>query len=282
MIVKTRGPRVVALAAAVLLLAAGCSSTPAGSATAPSAAGGSAAQTAAPTDTPEPSTISAPTEQSPKASSKDSSGQAEQSPAETSEEPVDQTFPEQTVDTESPDALAVLAAINEALLTPQDIGNGFVQGTYSAPDPSDTGSTLPCGQVNTSVAFPNALRTGTTLTLGQSAQFQQAVSYFLDDETASAAFSYAVAGISCTDAKVGGTTATVSEPQDVTADTGGDTAIAWTVKIGTDSAVLIAVLTGSTTVGYTFAVSGNSDVATLPNPVEVVALATQKLIAAGL
>lgn len=281
---KTRGPRAAALAAAMVLLAASCSSTPAGTATAraPSAATGSPAQTEAPSEIPEPSTISAPTAEGTEKSAENSSEQSEAARSETSGKPVAETFPEQTVDTESPNALAVLAKIDKALLTPQDLGSGFVQGTYAAPDPSDTGSTLPCGQVNTSVAFPNALRTGTVLTLGQSAQVQQAVSYFLDEETASAAFSYAVAGISCTDANVGGTAATVSEPQDVTADVGGGTAIAWTVQIGTDSAVLIAVLRGSTSVGYTFAVPGNSDVNTLPNPVEVVALATQKLIAAGL
>ena len=56
-----------------------------------------------------------------------------------------------------------------------DLGAGFVATKYTAPDPKDTSTKLPCGQPTANVQYPIALRTGTILPKGNSAQSEESV-----------------------------------------------------------------------------------------------------------
>ncbi|AZI59012.1 hypothetical protein EH165_13505 [Nakamurella antarctica] len=140
---------------------------------------------------------------------------------------------------------------------------------------------MPCGQPATFLQFPNVLRAGTNVVLGQSVQFQEAVNLYVDAATASAAYDYAVAGLACGDGKIGSTAVTISEPEDVTATVGGDSATTWTVGIEGETGVLVSVLSGPLIINFTFIAAAGADSSALPDPLELAKAATAKLIAAG-
>lgn len=200
----------------------------------------------------------------------------------TDESTTDDSFPPMTVDTGSAESLAVTEKINAALLTAKDVGEGFAKGDYTPSDPTATTATLPCGQTSTAVMFPNALRTGTTLTKGNTAQLEQAVNMFLDSKTAAEAYDYAVEGLSCSEGDVGGTKVAITDEGDVSSQVGAERAQAWTAKIGNDQGVLVAVNDGDLSLGFTFVIAGGADSSSLPNPLDLVATAVKKLQDAGL
>jgi len=283
---RTLALRSAALVAAAGLILAGCSDKGGTAAPVPTSSVNSPSVTAS-TSSPElPTTeVSSPEEttevETPPVDTTESSETTAQDTADsTSANPT--SFPEMTVDTGSADSLAVTEKINKALLTPTEVGKGFTETTYTPSDPTDTTATLPCGQVSTAVMFPNALRTGTTLTKGNTAQLEQAVNMFLDSKTAAEAYDYAVAGLSCSEGDVGGTKVAITDGGDVSADVGAERAQAWTATIGKDQAVLVAVNDGDLSLGFTFVLAGGADSSTLPNPLELVAKAVKKLQDAGL
>ena len=190
-----------------------------------------------------------------------------------------------TVDTTDAEAVKALGVMNAALLTPVEVGTGFVKGSYTPPNPTDTSVKLPCGGVSTAVLFPNALRTGTNMTKGNSLQFQESVSLFTDTKTAVAAFAAGAAGVSCAKGSIGGTPVTFTTGQDVTAEVGGDRAMAWAVVVDpsgeADKGVLIAVTSGSMTAGYTFVAAAGFDSSKEATPISLAKKATAKLIRAG-
>ncbi len=187
------------------------------------------------------------------------------------------SLPEITVQTTSAEARRIVSAVNAILLTPAELGKGFTKRTYTPPDPKDTSARLPCGQVNTAAQFPNALRTGTEIVKGNSVQFDEAVSVYLDTKTATSAFAAAVAGVSCNNGKIGTTPVTVISARDVTAEVGGDQARAWKLGLGPDSVVLVGVRTGLISVGFTFIVAASADTSVLPNPLDIAKVATERL-----
>ncbi len=191
-------------------------------------------------------------------------------------------LPAITVDTTNANALKALEVMNSALLTPAEVGAGFVKGPYTPPDPKDTSVKLPCGGTSTAALFPNALRTGTNMTKNQTLQFQESVSLLTDTKSAAGAYAAGVAGVSCAKGSIDGTPVTFSKGQDVTAQVGGDSAMTWSVVIGNDSGVLVAVRSGSLTAGYTFIAAGGADTAGEASPLSLARKATTKLTAAGL
>ena len=172
--------------------------------------------------------------------------------------------------------------MNSALLTPAEVGTGFVKGPYTPPDPKDTSVSLPCGGTSTAALFPNALRTGTNMTKNKSLQFQESVSLFTDAKTAGRAYDTAVAGLSCAKGSIEGTPVTITKGEDVTAQVGGDRATTWNVVIGSEgSGVLVAVTSGSMTAGYTFIAAAGVSSAGDASPLSIAKKATTKLIDAG-
>lgn len=197
----------------------------------------------------------------------------------TDDGPVD--FPEMTVDLADPYAVEAAQVINDALLTPKDAGKGFVKGNFVPADPTNHDAVLPCGQPSTAAMFPNGLRLGTQIGLPDTAQLEQTVNLFLDEETAKAAFAWSADGLNCNTGDLNGTAIEITDEGDVTADVGGDEAHAWTAVIGGQNGVVIGVRRGHMTLGFTFIVAAGADGSALPNPVELAALGMEKLAAAG-
>jgi len=228
-----------------------------------------------PTTTPEPST---PDQSTTDPSTTETSAPESSTDADPSEPA---TFPEMTIDPSEPDAVEALKVLESAVLTPEDAGEDFVAGTFTPGDPDDHDSVLPCGQPTTTAMFPNGLRTGSQLVLPDSAQLEQSVNLFLDEETAQAAFEWAAEGLNCSTGDLGGTPIEITDEGDVTADVGGDQAHAWTAVIGDQTGVIIGVRKGHLTLGFTFVLLAGVDGSTLPNPVDLAAAGVQKLEDAG-
>lgn len=291
---KSFSTRSVVLTLVAGLLFAGCSETP-GTATPPVTSPTSPTSVSGPVsssaptseDVPEstselpspPETTTADTT-TPESSVADTStgetGTSETGTAETN------TFPEITVNTTDQDAVNALTTMEKGLLTAEELGNGFAKGNYTPADPTDTTGKLPCGQVSTSVMFPNALRTGTTLGKGNEALMEETLNLFLDDTTAAAAYEYALEGLNCAEGKVGDVVVQIENAGDVSKEIGVEAANAWTAAIGSDTAVLIAFKRGSLTAGFTFVVAEGVDSSTLPNPIDLATAVVKKLNDAGL
>lgn len=188
-------------------------------------------------------------------------------------------LPVATVNTTDADAVKALSAMNAALLTAPEVGTGF---TKSPPVAQDTNQKLPCGGSSASALYPNALRAELIAAKGDSVQFQESLRLDLDAATSIKAFDTTVAGLNCSKGSIAGTPVTIGAPHDVTASVGGSKAVAWEVTIAGASGVLVAVHSGSTSIGYTFLVATGTDAATLPNPLTVAKKATAKVIAGGL
>lgn len=281
--------RIAALTVAAGLVLAGCSSETAGTAAPPAGASGpgqssAAAVTPAPTSAvassaPAVSTpdLTTPAITTPDVTTPDDTTPELTTPELTSSDGPTSSYPELTIDPDGEQAQAVIAEIQEYLLTPEEVGEGFTTIDYTPTDPRDTSLTQPCGQMSTAVVYPNAVRTGTSLVRGQEAQFDEVVNVFLDEDTATEAFAYAVEGLNCTDGMVGGNPVVITDAGDVTDQVGGDEAHAWTATLGDNHAVLMAVRSGALSLGFTFVVAGTVDTTTLPDPLEVVAAAVTKL-----
>jgi hypothetical protein len=186
-----------------------------------------------------------------------------------------------TVVTDDANAKKVLALMDAGLITPAEVGKGFVKQPFTPRDPSDHAAKMPCGQPSTAALFPNALRTGTDLVQGQNAEFEESVTLYLDAATAGQAFEADVAGVTCDKGDISGTPVTISKPQDVTAEIGGSKAVAWSIEAGGSRGVLVAVNSGSVTIGFTFLAAPNADTSKLPNTLDVAKKATAKLLATG-
>ena len=189
-------------------------------------------------------------------------------------------LPEATVNTPSADALKVLGLMNDALLTPAEVGTGFTKAQYVAPKPKDP-TKLPCGTLSAAALYPNALRTGATADQGQAAEFIESASLFLDAATAGKAFQANVDGVSCTKGDLNGATVEISQGQDVTSQVGGDKAGAWSITFEGYQGVLIAVTSGSLVLGFTFIADSSTDTSKLPNPLALAKAATEKMLATG-
>ncbi len=190
------------------------------------------------------------------------------------------TLPPVTVDTTSPNALRVLGKLNAAMMIPTEAGPGFVKTAYVVPSPTARNRKLFCGQVSTVVRFPNALRAGTTLTRPRIAQFQESVSLSKDVALAQRIHAANVQGLGCSKGLAGGKEVTIGPGKDVSAQVGQE-ATAWTIKVGTDTGVVIAARWQTVTFGFVFIAAAKVDTSTLPNPLDLAKKAVAKVAAAA-
>ena len=279
---------VIGVALALVTTACGSSSTTSSPSSSPSVAPSSAVAASPTAGAPAASApvASAPAATVPASSAPAASSPAASAPAATvpaSSAPAASapaaSAPATTVDTTSDDAVKVLGLMKKSLLTPKEVGTGFT----AADTPADNAATpTACGTKSVLALYPNVLRSGEVITSGETAQFQEQLSLFVDTETAQAAFKAQVAGITCSKGSISGTPVTFGALQDVTSQVGGEKAVAATVSFDGATGVLIAVGSGSTTVGYTFLAATGTDTSKLPNPLDLAKKATAKVLAAGL
>lgn len=171
------------------------------------------------------------------------------------------------------------ATLQRALLTPGDVGNGFVPGSYQPPDPSRPS---PCGKPSVAAQFPQALRLGTELDKGQSLQLIESLTVLPDVATAQAAYAAGVAGLSCRQARLdaGAPPVTIGAPRDVTAQVGGDKAMAWSLSAQGLKGSLVAVQSAEAVITFSFLALGSADTSTAPDPVAVAKTGVAKILAA--
>jgi hypothetical protein len=175
-------------------------------------------------------------------------------------------------------------ALKAALLTPGDVGGGFALGQYD--NTTDVG---PCNKPTMQSKYPKHTQFGTDLARGTSqddfADLEQVVTVFADASTAKSAYAVNTAELGCRKGTIDeqGTKVsfTISAPQDVTTDTGGDKATLWTLSAtGTFNVdvVLVAVQFEDSVVDLSFAAGPAAK--NLPDASAVAKKAIAKLAAA--
>jgi hypothetical protein len=170
--------------------------------------------------------------------------------------------------------------LDAALLTPEEVGAGFVAGTYT-----DTDDPPLCDENGTPLdqQFPPQVQGGTEIEQSDGiAALQEEITIYESDEVAAQAFAAGAAGLDCTDGTTNGTAVKIGPPQDVTAnvDTSGlGTTTAWEVTSDSFQGVLVVTVAHRVVLAISYAAAPDADTSSLPNPVDVQATAFAKALA---
>ena len=174
------------------------------------------------------------------------------------------------------------AELDDALLTRDDVGYGFRQGSYAPNDqrnPCD-----PPGTPSVDQRVPPQLSSGRTLDSGTvDAELVQSASIYHTPAEAARAFALAVKGVSCRHGTLSdGTAVTIAAGVDVTSqvnDSGVGTSTAWQLSNAQVRGVIVATLSGRVANACIFVAAANVDTSELPDPVAIAKLAFDKLLA---
>ncbi|KAA1417134.1 hypothetical protein F0U44_18380 [Nocardioides humilatus] len=171
--------------------------------------------------------------------------------------------------------------LDAALLTAEEVGAGFVLGTYT-----DTDDPPLCDPDGTPLdeQFPPQVTGGVELDHSDGiAAIQEELAIYESDEAAATAFAAGLAGLNCTDGTTGdGTAVTIGAPQDVTANvdtTGLGTSTAYEITSESFQGVLIVTLAHRVILATSFAATPDADTSAFPNPIDVQAAAFAKALA---
>lgn len=170
--------------------------------------------------------------------------------------------------------------LNAALLTPEEVGTGFVAGNYTHTedpplcDPNGT----PLDQ-----QIPPQVQGGTEIDQSDGiAALQEEIAIYSSDEEAAQAFALGVAGLDCTNGSSNGTAVKIGKPQDVTADvdtSGLGTTTAWQVTSKSFQGALVVTVAHQVVLAISYAAAPDADLSSLPNPVDVQTAAFAKALA---
>lgn len=161
------------------------------------------------------------------------------------------------------------------LITAEDVGAGFTDGTEPRPD-----ATVPaiCGGPGVVARYPDAVRVGVGFDgPGGTATVQEAVSVYADMATARRAFDAGAAGLDCSQGTVSGKPVVVTPAEDLTVDVGGEQALGWRVGGEGFDVVLIAVRSDEVVMTFTF-LGPEGGASGLPDPLAVSAHGVRKLV----
>lgn len=187
--------------------------------------------------------------------------------------------PATTVDTTGAGAVKTLAAMNAALLTVSEVGDGFTQ---NPPTPERKHSNL-CGGLTTDQLFPNKLQAKLKTSKGHNS-VDESLELFSDAATVTKRIQADASELDCARAKgmLGGTAMTVGKAQDVTATVGGSAATAWEFTGKGFHALVFEVQVNSALIGYSFFAADGTDARTAPELTSLAKKGTERVIAAGL
>jgi len=240
----------VAIAAALAIATAGCSSS-GGHSKATNGAGSSGAGTPVSTPASTPATTSA------------------SAPATSPSTPATSSAPVTT------------AQLSAALLAPSDLGAGFAQRAFTR-----NRNPLPCaaaGSPSFDDQAPTDLVAGTDLAnAAQSASVSEELRLYPDSAGASAALRIGTAGLNCPAGKLYATDGTslrvkIGKPQDVTSDIGATKATAWDTTSPQADVLFVAVQLNRALVLFSFVRDPSTDTTKLPNPLGVAKAGIQKI-----
>jgi hypothetical protein len=163
------------------------------------------------------------------------------------------------------------AEANAALLTPADLGSGFVAAQFSpGSDPLPcTPNDPPLGQ-----QFDSTLQAGTAMTTqSQDVGLSEELRVYADPDTAAQVFDAAKHGLDCKSGKLDLTgtaeTVTFSDEQDVTADVGAESAVAVQATSAKYRIVLVGCKLGRLVVLFSFLGDKGADTSKLPSPIVI-------------
>jgi hypothetical protein len=175
---------------------------------------------------------------------------------------------------------SVTEKATKALLTPPEIGTGFVTADYDPGQPSDP---TPCGTPSADASVPPGVKVGTVIAKADTQQaLQQEIMVYTDPDEATGAFEAGSAGLACPTGTAhyrDGTSSqlTISGPVDVSSQVGGDEASAWEVASPDLQGVVVAVRLEAAVVAFQFQAPANA--ANLrPAPLTVVKAGVEKVL----
>ncbi len=158
-------------------------------------------------------------------------------------------------------------AARAALLTPAEIGPGFVDGGYQ---PGDQAAVTPCGTPGADSLVPPSVTVGAAAEQAEpSVTIQEEIRIYLDASQADEAFTAAVAGLACPSSSDGGTPVTFEGLGDITAEVGGTEAQGWTVESDTFRGLVVAARLDAAVVFFQFLTPPDTEPESIPGPLNV-------------
>ena len=166
------------------------------------------------------------------------------------------------------------AELQDRMLTAQEIGPSFKDGTFSV----DSTTPTPCGEQNLNLQVPPVSDLGSQASdAATKAFFREELSVYDDDATAARAFDLGKQGLGCSQGTTStGARFTFSAPRNVSSDLGVPS-IVIDYEVGTISGQLIAVQEGTHILSFQFEAPTNVDRATLPNALTITKQGLAKL-----
>ncbi len=172
------------------------------------------------------------------------------------------------------------AAAAAALLTPAEIGAGFVDGGYQSGDQADV---TPCGTPGADTVVAPTITVGAQAAQASpSATVVEEIRIYVDAEEADTAYNAGVAGLSCQASGEdgdGGATLTFTGLGDLTDELGGTEAAGWTFRSDAAQGLLVAARLDAAVVFFQFLFPAGDDPASLPDPLAVAGAAVAKVAA---
>lgn len=171
------------------------------------------------------------------------------------------------------------AAAAAALLTPAEIGAGFVDGGYQ---PGDQADVTPCGTPGADTVVTPTITVGAQAAQASpSATVVEEIRIYIDPEEAATAYAAGVAGLSCPSGEEdgGGATVTFTGLGDLTDELGGTETAGWTFESDAAQGLLVAARLDAALVFFQFLIPAGTDAAALPDPLAVAGAAVAKVAA---
>lgn len=175
---------------------------------------------------------------------------------------------------------ALRSAAAAALLTPAEVGTGFVDGGYQ---PGDQADVTPCGTPGADTVVAPTITVGTQATLAApSATVVEEIRIYLDAGQADTAYAAGLAGLSCQPSVEDGAgtgAVTFTGLGNLTDELGGTESAGWTFQSDAFGGLLVAARLDAAVVFFQFLIPTGTDPASLPDPLLVARAAVAKVAA---
>lgn len=167
--------------------------------------------------------------------------------------------------------------LQAAMLTPEEVGTGFVAATFRPSGPQES---FICGRPGIAARF-QTVQAGSAASRGEDQLLVEAVHVFAGVADAERGFSAVVDGFACgSGSTVDGTPATIGPARDVTALAGGDQARAWTIDAQGTTVEVISVQAREAVVVFSYVATPGVEPITAPEPMALARTGIAKQLAA--
>lgn len=168
-------------------------------------------------------------------------------------------------------------ALQAVMLTPADVGPGFVAAQFRPSGPEET---FTCGQPGIAARYTSR-QVGAAMGFGDELLLIESVHVFADVRTAQRAYADVGEGFGCgAGTTVDGTPARIGPARNLTAEVGGDQAQSWTIDAQGTRVEVVSVQAEEAVVTFSLVATPDADAATVPDPADVARRGMTKLLAA--